>query len=251
MMKVKIYSNNQLLITCKSIDINPIAFGTAREFTFNDIRIPPKQSDFLQQINDPNFSFYGTELKVGIGMHDKFKRWFTFYNGIFNVIDYGICSKREWSVKCFVSGEEGVEYRQGLVDTFTLWSKKEDIVWNNLTEKSPTKEDYIYGCFLYSGLSSGLLERENYKFNMALIKEETDFLYYAGQEFIGDRGYFGNSIYTFKDCLLIAFHNKVLLTGRRVVFSNVGSISGKEVIELYLEIKLIFQQFGFIVEELF
>lgn len=249
-MKVRVYNDNQLLITCKSISLDPVAYSTAREFTFWGIKTS-KQFDFLQQINDPDFSLYGAELKISIGMHDKFKRWSTFYNGTFNVINYGICSKSNWYVKCFVSGEEGVEYRQGLVDTFTLWSRKEDVQWSRLAEKSPIKEDYIYCCFLYSGISSGLLERENYKFNMALIKEEADFLYYAGQEFIGNRGYFGNSIYTFKDCLLIVFHNKILLNGRRVVFSNVGSISSEEVSEMYLEIKLIFQKFGFIIEELF
>jgi len=251
MIKVKVYSDNQLVITCKSISLNPIAFGTAREFTFLGIKTISKQVDFFKQINDPDSSFYGAKLKISVGVHDKFKRWSTFYNAIFNVIDYGICSNLHWDVKCFVSGEEGVEYRQGLIDTFMLWSKKEDVKWNELSANSPLKEDYIYCCFLYSGLSSGLLEKACYKFNMALINEEVDFLYYAGREFVGDRGYFGNSIYTFKDCLLMVFHNKIILNGRRVVFSNVDSISKGEIHTIYLEIKLIFQKFGFIVEELF
>ena len=83
---------------------------------------------------------------------------------------------------------------------------------------STLKADYIFACLIYSGVSSEIIEQDSYVFDIGLIKEERDFFYMAGKQFVGERGYFGHDFHAFKDCLLSVYHQSGYFYNKKIIF---------------------------------
>jgi hypothetical protein len=247
-MKVKVYAEGKILLTCKYIWLDPFAPGTARRFTFKDISATSKKR--ILQKTDDAFYIGLNELKIQVDVFDKFRRRISIENFKVHLIDYGDLEKSSLWISGLVYDDYFTEYRQGRMDIFSLWAKDQSIQWVDLPLNSPLKKDYINSCLKYSGLSSQILDRDYYKIDWSLINEERDFLYWASLEFIGEKGYFGHNLYTFEDCLLEIFHNGGLKEQRKMTFFSSTKISDPKVYELYQFTKGVFERFKFLIEEI-
>lgn len=247
-MKVKVYTEGKILLTCKYIRLEPFAPGTARKFTFREISATSKKR-ILQKTTDA-FYIGSNKLKIRVDITDKFGRRLSIENFKVHLIDYGNLEKSSLWILGLVYDDYFTEYRQGRVDIFSLWVKDQNIKWVDLPLNSPLKKDYIDCCFSYSSLSKQILDRDYYRIDWALINEDNDFLYWVGLEFIGEKGYFGRSLFTFEDCLLEIFHNGGLTNQRRITFLNSTKILNPNVHELYQSVKEIFRKFNFSIEEI-
>lgn len=248
MIKIRVYAENEILLTCKYIWLEPLATGTSRRFTFQNISATSRKR-VLQKTNDEGFHIGANKLKILISIRDKSNQWSIVYDFKVYLTDYGDLNNSSLWISGFIYDDDFKEYRQGIVDIFNLWSKSQNIKWADLSLKSPIKEDYIYSCFLYSRITLKIFERSSYRFDMTLINEVNDFLYFAALEFIGEKGYLGNSIHTFKDCLIQIHYQGELKKIRNILFINVSKISNSQVFDLYQDVKAILERFNFTIEE--
>lgn len=247
MIKIKVYAANKILLTCKYIYLEPYAPNTSRKFTFKEIS-PTSKKRILQKTRDV-LHFDEDHLKIQVNVFTKSNEWSCIDEFKIYLIDYGNLEKTSLWISGLVYDDYFKDYRQGVIDIFTLWAKHKNIKWSDLPLNSPLKKDYISSCLLYSGTTSELLERDNYVIDWSLINEERDFLYFASIELVGDKGYFGWETYTFEDCFTTIHHAGGLKKSRRVAFFNSSKITDPEIYSLYQSVTNTFNRFNFLVEE--
>jgi hypothetical protein len=238
-MDISIALNGNELIKCSYGYLEPFAPTTSRKITFEGIT----------WVENDIRSLYGYEIEVSVNVYSRQKELTPLYDFKIYVLDHQNLSGNSWWVSGLIINEYNDEYRQGVVDVFNLWQDEKNIDWVGLPVNSSLKKDYIFACLVYSGVSNRLNEQDSYSFDMGLVKEENDFFYLAGKEFIGEKGYFGHDFHAFKDCLLTVFHQSGYFNNKKVVFHNVNSISDKDLIAFYMEIKEVFLRFKFTIEE--
>ncbi|MFY0255707.1 hypothetical protein ACDQ55_17330 [Chitinophaga sp. 30R24] len=140
------------------------------------------------------------------------------------------------------------EYEQGLVNIFNIWQKETFFNWFSLPIGSQMKRDYNDACLIYSSLSTRILKKEIYQIDVSLTREELDFYYLVASEFLGEKGYFGYDLHTFKDCLTELYMNNGYQNGSTIAFVNYDKIVDQNISNFILEIKNIFMSYEFTVK---
>ncbi|MGC4036206.1 MAG: hypothetical protein QM764_09605 [Chitinophagaceae bacterium] len=211
-----------------------------------------------------NFKFYGVQRLKNIAIHNTIinltitfcnnKNEWTFFNEFEIVVlrsEIDFSKHMEWSVIGTMRNVDEFEYIHRRMEVFNMWQKKVVFDWFSLPINSPLKLDYISACMIYSGLGMKMIDRDFYSFDVSLIKEERDFNYLSGVEFIGERGYFGHDLHTYKDCLLeIVLHNDYFY-GRRVILKNFHRIYNSEIASYFADMRKVLLDYKFtvIIEE--
>lgn len=238
-MEIRLSYNNKIFAVADYVKINPYALTTAREFTFYNVKFSP---DFKDE------DLYWVDCIVVEVFHDTHlhKLGRSLGELKFDCLDYMTKEDSVFWVNCLVLVDaEKLIYDQSLIDMFDMWRKGSDLDWTALELNSRTKMIYLGACFNYRGLSSKLEKKKAYIFDFFKIKEEADFLYYAGIEFVGKRGYMGYSINLFEDCLLTSHRHVGYFDESTVHFKNTNSFFSKEVEDLYHSVKSIFLKYKF------
>ncbi len=243
MIKIILSVNEREIASCSYMELNPYSKTTAREFTFHNII-------FVEgfQIKELWWCEYIT-VNVSFDLIDPSQS--SGFEEIRIVpIDFSLRTNQIFWIKGLVYSDNNFEYRQGVIDVFNVWQQGKELDWVNDKLLIDQKEDYITACFYYTSVSSFIEKKDHYVFNFQEIENYIDFLCFAGQEFVGNRGYMGHSLHTFKDCLQVLNKNNLDFSDCRIVMLNVKEFRSKEIEKDYIEfIKPVFLEYNFILEE--
>ncbi|AYL93833.1 hypothetical protein [Mucilaginibacter celer] len=247
MLKVSLSIGNHKLIDCQYVYLEPFASDSLRKFTFYGIKSSNK--DLLYAIETCEISA-NDSIEVKIQSQKKTKKRFLVNKFKIYINDFEVFKGNSWWVSGLIYDDHFEAYQQGVIDILNLWKKNEDLNWAEIPNGSSLKSNYFQCCFLYSSLSTNIVKRDYYKFDMSLIQSFEDFIYFASKEFTGDKGYFGRDRYTFKDCLLEVYHNGDLKEQRQIVFFNIKKMKDLGTVEILSEIKEVLRPFNFSIKEL-
>jgi hypothetical protein len=197
MIQIVLKEKAEKILKSKHIFLEPYAPNTSRKFVFS-------QLTFLKELND----FYGDEVVVLIYVETNDEINHLLFEFKVNILDYSEPIGKSWWLSGLVFGDYDLGYRQGVIDVFNLWQQRKSFEWFADHTNPFSKSDYIFACFTYSGLSKEIIEKGVYKIDLSLVKEEQDLYYLVSENFLGERGYFGHNIHTFKDCLIEISHQE-------------------------------------------
>ncbi len=238
-LRINLSVDNILFAVCNDIAMEPYAMSTARKFTFRNLKIK----------RDVNLE---GRKRVNVRVFHKTKertKGQIIYDFNILLLEAPENIDKMWWIYGLVYDDYEDEYEQGVIDVYRIWQKGELFDWSKLPLNSELKRNYISACLGYSGLSTKILDRDRFQIDVHQIKEDRDFLYYIAEELIGDKGYFGHSLHTFKDCLLELYHHKVDLKGKEIIFLNSSSFYNSEVMELLKEVKKEMMLYDFTIRE--
>lgn len=238
MINVTLSLNGEVFLACNYLWLDPYAPNTGRKFVFSGIQ------------SRKEISLHDKIITVSITAATKFDS-----NDFLNefkifVFDYAQENlvENEWWIYGEVNNEGYPEYKQGRIDVFNDWQKGTLFDWFSIPIGSQLKLDYLGVCLMYSGLAINIVEKQVYQFDVQLVMEERDFFYMAAMEFIGDRGYFGHDLHTFKDCLLELYNHNGYFSNKRIVLLGMDNLLNPEVASFLQIIKEEFLRFKFVVE---
>ena len=217
--------------------LDPVAPGLTRKLVFSGMQ------------NKKSLVNYGNVLNVEIIFLNKegnAGKEVRFEMHVLN-LESSSTSVDEYFVLGNICSNSEIDYCQGEIDVYVNWQNGKEFDWFNNMTTPQAKFDYIGACLTYSGLSREILDKDIYQFDMSLVKEERDFYYLAGLEFIGERGYMGHDFHTFKDCLLEVFHSQGFFCGKKILFLNSLNIVNPEIKELFEDLKKNFLEFKFVI----
>ncbi|SEN27500.1 hypothetical protein SAMN04488505_109123 [Chitinophaga rupis] len=235
---VLLRKEEQEVLKCSYMSLDVYAPRTGRMFVFSGIQF--RKDD----INE------GDEINVEISINNRygFCNFFIQFDILVLSCDFEIQTEDKLRVYGNVFNIGNSEYDQRVVDVFNMWQTDKSFDWFNCPVGSPLKLEYISACMSYSGLSKLMPEKNVFYFDMALVKEERDFFYLSSLDFVGDRGYFGHDLHTFKSCLLEIYNYCGAFQGKKVVFINSNRICSSEMEDLFENLKETFLAFSFLVE---
>jgi hypothetical protein len=248
MPQIKAYVEEKIFFESKYIGMEPFADGTSRKFVFSD-PIFANNIVLTGNSNPTDFLFSFDALKISIHITNKAGEWIPVYEFKIHLIDYNYSAQETCWVRGLIYDDYFEEYRQNVIDIFTLWETNGSIEWFDLPIGSLKKADYFNCCRLYSGIRSDIVERDYYKIDMSLINEDSDLIYLVSIEFAGEKGYFGNTFYTFEDCLLEVHHRGGFKKKRTVLFFNIGKIKNSKANDIYADAKTLLSRFNFVIRE--
>lgn len=215
LLNIGIYLNGEQIAQCNYIKLEAYAISTARKFTFKDVI-------FNKKVNIS----YKDKISVGVSC-------FTTYNNEmyplyeFNILLLDFDKELQW-VYGLIYHDYEEEYRQGILDVFNIWEKKQEIDWFTLPLNNVFKTDYISACLYYSSVNTDIIDKDIYTINVINVKEYRDVLYLLSEEFFGERGYIGHNFHSFADCLLeISIKNKKL-KDKKLIFKNTENLFIKD-----------------------
>ncbi len=206
LISISLYLDREEYAKCDHIALYPYATSTARKFFFQNVR-SKKEISFSDR----------DRLSVRVGCFTKHNKFNPIYEFSILLLDFE--DHLKW-IYGLVYNDFGEEYRQGIVDIFSIWEKGEKCAWFSLPSNGILKEDYIAACQYYSSVSSEIIEKDVYEIDMLKVKEYRDILYLVSEEFFGERGYIGHSFHTFADCLLVISQKSSNLEGKHLILKN-------------------------------
>jgi hypothetical protein len=235
MLNVILKVNENEVVSCRYIYLEPYAPNTGRKFTFSDFKSSPKEIEYNDIVN------------VDVSIVDKENKQQSLVQ--FDIVALNHSFYDELDEKWLYGNITSIgvtEFRQGLIDVFYTWARDEQFDWFAIPPSSSyLKLDYISACMIYDGIYTSINDKSHYTFDMSIIKEEKDFFYLASLEFIGERSYIGHDLHTFKDCFHTLHSECGPFKDKTVVFENVHKISDSEIRIFFDEIKSFFLKYGF------
>ncbi len=241
LLKIQLIKKNKVFATCSYLYLEPFANASGRRLTFKKVSFVEKATANLA---------YEDIVKVKIWCASKhsYRKRHLFEFSI-KIIDTAYTTNTDFWIYGFIHHDFLEEYRQGVIDIFSMWEKNIDINWKELSIGSYLKKDYIIACLSYSSLSTVLLDSATYQIDLSFAKEQEDFLYLLSVALLGKRGYIGHNLFTFNDCLLELFNHNGYFSEKYIIFNGL-SVLDKESLLVYNEFKEILVKYKFVIKEL-
>lgn len=135
-------------------------------------------------------------------------------------------------------------YEQDLINLLKAWDNNTGKGWQGLNTRD--KRTWLTGCLYYSGIPRETKKNRTYIIDGLRVDNELDFYCLLGEVFFGSRGYFGQGIESFEDCLLEmrpaeGHGSKIVFTSSRRIRSALNTYYPDE----FDRVCTIFRKFGF------
>ena len=202
---IRVLSNDILIGNCDYIKLEKEQYTTGFYFYLN-------QFNFIKQVTFDQ----GDVLTIQIYYYNRFNIKMHLFNFEIYLID-DIHENNSIRIFGLMIPIDGIIYDQRIIDIFYRWHNNEEIDWWTLDVDY--KESFLYCCGSYSGLFKEIA-RKTYAINCLSVNEKLDFYYLLGYTFFGNKGYFGDSLYTLGDCLTEIYNNSNSLKNLNLKFVN-------------------------------
>ncbi len=182
--------------------------------TINFIEIKKKAGTVIQiVIPEPkfklNFEDY-SEAEIKILFHDK---EYIVFN--FEIEHYE--SKGNQLVLYTNLDLPAYLYDQSVINVFHLIDKNEKLNWRSLSVTD--KKGWLRTCLFLNGLPKKI-QSGSLVIDCSEIHQQIDFYCLIGEVLVGSKGYFGQDLDGFADCLIESYASFVLDDERKIIFLN-------------------------------
>lgn len=210
-LKIIAYYNNIEIGICNYTYLNPLAYTSARQFTFKKFQLTTPCT-----IDNSGHSYINVSVYIvnnyGVTVQlNKFK--IVPLHEVEFTIDgdtevYGTIVP-DWFTE---------EYNQPLIDAFYEW---EEGITENTYPDSIIKNERLSAKRLFSGLPKSLVKGDVI-IEGELINDDLDFYELLAKKLIGEKGYIGKCYNSFYDCLIESYDQE---NGTHVIFKRKDNIS--------------------------